>query len=109
MKGVLSAELAGVVLTLKSMGGLPLPGEPTLPPPQADKIRPNSKTPTRIHSPELKKNNRPPTSAGARRIAKQMGQGELFQATKTVERSNGSASDLLLTYVSFKTIVMLTP
>jgi hypothetical protein len=53
MKGVLSVELADVVLTLKSMVGLPLPDEPPLPPPQADKISPNSKYPTRIHSPEL--------------------------------------------------------
>lgn len=51
MKGVLSAELAGVVLTLKSMGALPF--KLPLPPPQADKIRHNSKKPLRIHYPEL--------------------------------------------------------
>ncbi|MBU0620332.1 MAG: hypothetical protein KJ795_00660 [Gammaproteobacteria bacterium] len=57
MKGALNVELAGVVLTLRSMTGLLLTGEPTFPPPQADKTNPNSQNQTRIHLPE--QNNQP--------------------------------------------------
>jgi hypothetical protein len=61
------------------MGGVLLPGEPPPPPPQADKIRTNSKTPTRIHSPELnEKIDRQRSSAGARRIARQRGTGRVI-------------------------------
>jgi hypothetical protein len=83
MKGVLNVELAGVVLTLKSITGLLLTGDPPLPPPQADKIRPNSKKPTRIHSPELNE------IKTARRIARQRGLGRVIPGDE-IKNSKGS-------------------